>query len=351
MVSSTEGSPTYTGWKRRSRAASFSMYLRYSSSVVAPIMRSSPRASIGLSMLPASMAPFGGAGAHDRVQLVDEGDDLALGVGDLLEHGLQPLLELAAVLGAGHHRRRGRATTSRLCLRLSGTSPSAMRRARPSTMAVLPTPGSPISTGLFLVRRDSTWMTRRISSSRPMTGSILPSRAAWVRSRPYCSSAWNCSSGFWLVTRWLPAHLAQRAQQLLPADAEAVGHGQQQVLGRQVVVAQLLAGAPRPGRRRPWSPGSCGGRWCRRPWAARPTASSARLRTMSGARPSFCSTGRTIESSWRSSAASRWSGVSSGLALVRADSRAAATACWVLVVHFFGSSAIAVQSTSVTVKC
>ena len=41
-------------------------------------------------------------------------------------------------------------------------------------MAVLPTPGSPMSTGLFLVRRDSTWMTRRISSSRPMTGSSLP---------------------------------------------------------------------------------------------------------------------------------------------------------------------------------
>ena len=57
MVSSTEGWPTNTCWKRRSSAASFSMCLRYSSSVVAPIMRSSPRASIGLSMLPASMAP------------------------------------------------------------------------------------------------------------------------------------------------------------------------------------------------------------------------------------------------------------------------------------------------------
>ena len=52
-----------------------------------------------------------------------------------------------------------------------------MRIARPSTMAVLPTPGSPISTGLFLVRRASTWMVRRISSSRPITGSSLPSRA------------------------------------------------------------------------------------------------------------------------------------------------------------------------------
>ena len=57
MVSSTEGSSTSTFWKRRSSAASFSTYLRYSSSVVAPTQCSSPRASAGLSMLPASMAP------------------------------------------------------------------------------------------------------------------------------------------------------------------------------------------------------------------------------------------------------------------------------------------------------
>ena len=57
MVSSTLGSSTYTGWKRRSSAASFSMCLRYSSSVVAPTARSSPRASIGFSRLAASTAP------------------------------------------------------------------------------------------------------------------------------------------------------------------------------------------------------------------------------------------------------------------------------------------------------
>ena len=56
-MSSTDGSPTSTCWNRRSSAASFSMYLRYSSSVVAPTSRSSPRASIGLIMLPASIAP------------------------------------------------------------------------------------------------------------------------------------------------------------------------------------------------------------------------------------------------------------------------------------------------------
>jgi hypothetical protein len=47
---------------------------------------------------------LGTAGADDRVQLVDERDDLALGVGDLLEDGLQPVLELAAVLRARDHR-------------------------------------------------------------------------------------------------------------------------------------------------------------------------------------------------------------------------------------------------------
>ena len=57
MVSSIVGSPTSTGWKRRSSAGSFSMCSRYSSSVVAPTIRSSPRASIGLSMLPASIEP------------------------------------------------------------------------------------------------------------------------------------------------------------------------------------------------------------------------------------------------------------------------------------------------------
>jgi hypothetical protein len=44
---------------------------------------------------------LGSPRSHDRVELVDEEDDLPLRVLDLLEHRLQPLLELAAVLGAG----------------------------------------------------------------------------------------------------------------------------------------------------------------------------------------------------------------------------------------------------------
>jgi hypothetical protein len=57
MVCATVGSFTSMGWNRRSRAASFSRCLRYSSRVVAPIVWSSPRASIGLRIDAASMAP------------------------------------------------------------------------------------------------------------------------------------------------------------------------------------------------------------------------------------------------------------------------------------------------------
>ena len=165
------------------------MPVRYSSSVVAPTTRSSPRASIGFIRLPASIAPSALAGADDRVDLVDEHDDAALGLLHLAQHGLEALLELAAVLGAGDQRTHVERPEHAAAGASRARRPSAMRCASPSAIAVLPTPGSPISTGLFLVRRESTWMTRRISSSRPITGSSLPSRASAVRSRPYFSSA------------------------------------------------------------------------------------------------------------------------------------------------------------------
>ncbi len=47
---------------------------------------------------------LGRARAYYGVQLVDEQDDLAFARGDLLQHGLEPLLELAAVLRAGEQR-------------------------------------------------------------------------------------------------------------------------------------------------------------------------------------------------------------------------------------------------------
>ena len=47
---------------------------------------------------------LGRTGADDRVQLVDEDDQLALGGLDLVQHRLQALLELAPVLGARQQR-------------------------------------------------------------------------------------------------------------------------------------------------------------------------------------------------------------------------------------------------------
>ena len=104
MVSSTVGSPTRTVWKRRSSAASFSMYLRYSSSVVAPTVCSSPRASIGFSMFDASIDPSAAPAPTTVCSSSMKRIDLSWRVGDFLEHRLQPLLELAAVLGAGDER-------------------------------------------------------------------------------------------------------------------------------------------------------------------------------------------------------------------------------------------------------
>ena len=74
-----------------------------------------------------------------------------------------------------------------LCCSDGGTSPATMRCAKPSTMAVLPTPGSPMSTGLFFDRRLRITAMRLISSCRPMTGSSFLSRARWVISVPNCS--------------------------------------------------------------------------------------------------------------------------------------------------------------------
>ncbi len=78
--------------------------------------------------------------------------------------------------------------TTRLLNRTRGTWRWIMRRARPSTMADFPTPGSPMRTGLFFLRRLRIWARRSISVSRPTTGSRRPSWAARVMSWPNLSS-------------------------------------------------------------------------------------------------------------------------------------------------------------------
>ena len=47
---------------------------------------------------------FGLAGTDHGVQLINEQDDLAFLLGQIVDHGLQPFLELAAELGTGNQR-------------------------------------------------------------------------------------------------------------------------------------------------------------------------------------------------------------------------------------------------------
>ena len=198
MLSSTLGSPTKTCWNRRSMAASFSTYSRYSSSVVAPMSRSSPRASIGLSMFDAATepspapAPMRMWSSSTKVMMRPSASLISVRT-DFSRSSNCPRYMAPATSAA-----MSSATIS-LPLSDSATSPATIRWASPSTTAVFPTPGSPMSTGLFLVRRVSTWLTRRISASRPMTGSSVPFRATSVRFTPNCSRALFCSScgGCW----------------------------------------------------------------------------------------------------------------------------------------------------------
>ena len=103
MVSSTVGSPTITGWKRRSSAGSFSMLAVLVEGGGADAVQLAARQR-RLEHVAGVHGALGRARADHGVQLVDEEDDLALGLGDLLEDGLEALLELAAELGAGDQR-------------------------------------------------------------------------------------------------------------------------------------------------------------------------------------------------------------------------------------------------------
>ena len=124
-------------------------------------------------------------------------------------------------------------TSTRLLFSDSGTSPATMRCARPSTIAVLPTPGSPISTGLFLVRRCSTWMARRISSSRPITGSSLPWRARSVRSMRVLLQRLALAFGLGAVDLLAAAHRVDRGLQRLARQAVAAGDAAEVGLARR----------------------------------------------------------------------------------------------------------------------
>ena len=104
IVSAIDGSGTSTFWKRRDSAWSFSKICRYSLYVVAPMHFSAPVDSAGFSRFDASSVPPDAAPAP-MIVWISSMNRIDFGiVGQLLQHRLQPLLEIAAVLGAGEQR-------------------------------------------------------------------------------------------------------------------------------------------------------------------------------------------------------------------------------------------------------
>ena len=158
--------------------------------VVAPISWKSPRANAGLIMLPASIPPSA---------LPAPTNSWISSINRMMLSFCSSSLISCCILCSNWPRIPVPWTIEtifseiiRLFCSLAGTDPSTICCAKPSTTAVLPTPASPIRTGLFLVRLFKISMTLAISLSRPITGSIFPFFARLVKSVPY----WF-NSDFW----------------------------------------------------------------------------------------------------------------------------------------------------------
>ena len=160
--------------------------IRYSLRVVAPTSWSSPRARAGLRIFPASILPSPAEPAPtiSWISSIKRMISLRLRISSMsfcIRSSNCPRIPVPWTRLTTSSR-----MTSFPCS-FWGTSLSTIFCAKPSTTAVLPTPGSPIRTGLFLVRRLRISITRRISSSRPITGSISPRRAISVTLIPNSS--------------------------------------------------------------------------------------------------------------------------------------------------------------------
>ena len=172
---------TITFWKRLSSAPSFSIISRNSSSVVAPIHWISPRERAGLSRFAASNDPI--APPAPTKVCISSMNRMIFGF------SFSSLI-IDLILSSNWPRNLVPATidpmSSETILLLSSALDIfffAILMASPSTIADLPTPGSPMRIGLFFLLRQRICARRSISFSRPTTGSSLSSSAALVRSK------------------------------------------------------------------------------------------------------------------------------------------------------------------------
>ena len=180
MVCSTVGSFTSIFWKRRDSAWSFSNTPRYSVKVVAPIHFNWPLESAGFKRLDASNVPPDAEPAPMMVW-ISSMNKIPLGLFFIcFNTAFKRCSKSPRYLVPANKAPMSSEYTTAFC-KISGTSPWVTRHARPSAIAVLPTPASPTNKGLFLRRRHKVWITRSTSASRPINGSILPSAASLLR--------------------------------------------------------------------------------------------------------------------------------------------------------------------------
>ncbi len=164
------------------------MCFLYSVKVVAPMQCKFPRAKAGFNILDASTEPSAAPApttvCNSSIKRIMRPSDFSTSESTAFKRSSNSPRNFAPATIAAIS-----SSSNSLSKRFSGTSRATILRAKPSTIAVLPTPGSPIKTGLFFLLRDKIWMQRRISSSLPITGSNFSILAKRVKLRAYFSNA------------------------------------------------------------------------------------------------------------------------------------------------------------------
>ncbi len=192
---------------------------------------------------------LGRTSTHERVQLVDEEDQLPLGLLDLTQHRLETVLELAAVLRSGDHRAEVERDDVLVAqARRDITLDDALRKSLDDGGLARAGLADEHRVVLRAPREDLDDAADLIVAADDRVELALASHLREVRLKR--SSAWNCASGFWSVTV-APARSSSRAPenpvaryasvlQDPPGLAGLLRECHQQVLGRDVGVLELL---------------------------------------------------------------------------------------------------------------
>ncbi len=128
------------------------MYFLYSVKVVAPMQCKFPLANAGFNILEASTEPSAAPApttvCNSSIKRIMRPSDFSTSERTAFKRSSNSPRNFApAIIAAISSSNRS------LSIKFSGTSRATILRAKPSTIAVFPTPGSPIRTGLFFLLR------------------------------------------------------------------------------------------------------------------------------------------------------------------------------------------------------